>query len=247
MSDSHSTTICGILRLLRSYGIVGHEWPAMARKTCDIVARYRREHYYIEVKERFGPHRPGTYELKDGYTSSVHKVVEKAAKQLSAMPAVPGLCRVIWFAIPDDDEDNFLMRGIVHTLYGVARLKLAKGSISVETDCLFYRHSPFLKWTHLDLAIIDTTKGLIFCLNPASDNYRRIRKTRLFALMKGLNGVIDPKTLDGEKCCIIAVPGKTTKEIAVQTLAKYGWSSCSILTNEKHLSIGKESIIRIRD
>src|SRR6266853_3559115 len=111
-----------VLSLLRSYGFEVRRMPEMKTKTCDIIARYRYEDYYIEVKERLGRQRPGDYRLRSGYNSSVNAIVEHGVAQLTGMPGQRTIYRILWFIIPEDDERELLLQSIVHTLYAAQRL-----------------------------------------------------------------------------------------------------------------------------
>ena len=197
--------------------------PEMRKKTCDIVCRYGKQDYYIEVKTRFGRQGPGAYVLETGYNSSVNKIVEHAVKQLSEMPDGEGYYRLIWFIVHDDDESEFLLHSLVHTLYGVQRLCLERGDLRVEVDCFFYVHCPMRKFPALDAVVIQTRKGLVFCLNNFSAHHHQFRHSHMFTLNKRLDGVIDPVALERSGCCLLPDFTVPSKQVAHSILKKYGF------------------------
>ena len=221
-----------VMNLLRVHGIESRKVPEGRKKSCDIVAWYRDQHFYIEVKERSDPKVPGRFVVRKGWRSSLHKQIEGAAKQLLSMPDRRGIYRIVWMVIAAADDDQFLTTGVIHTLYGIQRVSLRRGDWKYETDCLFYRHSPFRKWPSLDLAVIQTKLGLIFCLNPHSIHYGKIKRSRIFKLPKRLDGVVEPILAEKNGCCIIAEKGTDEMERGRRTLRKYGCDSLTCIGEE---------------
>lgn len=233
MKRSDEYAVKSVIKFLQLHGFEAHRMPELKKKTCDVVARYGKQHYYIEVKQRLRPIDP-SYDVTVGYRSSVHKIIETAVKQLQSMPDVKGLFRVIWFVVSEKD-DRLLTKGIVNTLYGIQRIRVGRGDLELETDCMFYNHSPFLKWPDLCLVVIQTEPGLIFCLNLNFAQAGKIKRSRIFKLPKRLDGVLDPVVAEKHGCCLIAESGHSECEKAKKTLKKYAYEWLS-LVNERLFS-----------
>jgi hypothetical protein len=94
------------------------------------------------------------------------------------MPDIEKCFRIIWFIVPEDDEEEFILGNIVSTLYGIQRIGLQRGDLNIEMDCFYFLNNPFMKFLDLDCVKVQTVSGLIFCINNYSLSYSRLRKTK---------------------------------------------------------------------
>jgi len=242
--ENEDESVQRVITQLKSYGFDARRMPERKKKSCDIIARAGRSEYYIEVKERIGPTKPGSYTVKYGYNSSVNKIIENGLKQLKSMPGFQNVFNILWMIIPEDDEEEFLLQGILHTIYGIQSMVFKIGDIVVELDCFYFHNCTMKKSQFLDAVIIQTMSGLIFCLNDISLKYKRFKKTKLFQIHKRLNGVIDPAALEKQKCCIISPLGKNKEQRYQRLLTKYGFKSVTVFERERFLGIGKPKFVR---
>jgi hypothetical protein len=243
--DLHDSAVKRLLRLLSAHQIIAQQMPELKRKTCDVVGRHVSERFYIEVKVRRPP-LPGSYTFERGPRSSIRKILDEGAKQLLAMPDQDSTLRVLWVVTDLEDDDEFEVTCLIHTVYGIQTVSAIRGTVEINRDCFFYHPSAFGKWKQLDLLVIESNRGLVFCLNPLSSQYRRLRKSRFFKLPKRLLGVIDPQELEREGCCWIAEAGDSEEARAKATLRAYRFDSLTPVREVLHTSCSGPTRIPIK-
>jgi hypothetical protein len=244
MTESKQDSVSQVMTLLRGYGVKALRMPERKKKSCDIVASSGRSNYFIEVKDRIGVVKPGSYVLKYGYSSSVNKKIETAIKQFRQMPGHQSVFNILWLRVIEDDDEEFLLQGILCTLYGIERMFFSRNDHDIEVDCFYFHNSPMKKYPLLDATVIETKSGLIFCLNDNAPKLEAFRRTKLFKLHKRRNGVIDPLWLEKQNCCLIAPPEKDRQDRYQLILKKSGFRSLRLVEREKHLGIAEPFRIR---
>ena len=246
MKHKDNKSIGQVIKHLRMYGLDAKAMLERKKKSCDVIARYRNNIYYIEIKDKLGPKRPGNYILKYGYNSTANKIIENAVEQLRSMPDIEKCFRIIWFIVPEDDDEEFILGNIISTLYGIQRVGLQRGDLNIEMDCFYFLNNPFMKFIDLDCVIIQTVSGLVFCPNNFSQNYSRLRKSKFYAMHKRKDGVIDPAILEKENCCIVASPNKPKSEMMMQEiLRKYKFHKIWVIEKEKHLGLSETFTVKM--
>jgi len=246
MKHTDHSSIETVLKYLRMYGFDAKAMMVRkSRKSCDIVARHKRGTYFIEVKDRLGPERPGSYVIKYGYSGSVNKVFNKAVEQLRSMPDTETAFRIVWFVISEDDEEEFLLQGIVATFYGIQRIGLKRGDLEIEMDCFFFNPNPANKYPDLDCLIIQTKSGLLYCLNSNSTNYPKFKKTKMYSFHKRIDGLIDPKLLESKGCCLIASQNRDREEVMQDIMRKYMFKKLWVIESERHISLSRSFVTEL--
>jgi Holliday junction resolvase-like predicted endonuclease len=246
MKHTDYNSVETVMKYLRMYGFDAKTMMVRKnKKSCDIVARHKRDTYFIEVKDRLGTNRPGSYVIRYGYSGSVNKVFNKAVKQLRSMPQTKTIFRIVWFVISEDDEEEFLLQGIVATFYGIQRIGLKRGDLEIEMDCFFFNPNPTIKYPDLDCLIIQTKSGLIYCLNSNSANYPKFRKTKMYSFHKRMDGLIDPKLLENKGCCLIASQNRDKEEVMQDIMRRYVFKELWVIEREKHISLSRSSVIKL--
>jgi hypothetical protein len=233
MRSAHDHEAVGaVAERMRQNGFQVRRVPEMQIETPDLIAEDKRDYFLIEVKRRIGRTEDGPAIESNGYRSSINSFVEKGVKQLSKLRAEPKAYRVLWIIIPEDDEEEFILNNIINTLYGVQQIEMSRGGMTVEGDCFFFNHCSMRKFQHLACVVIDTPKGLVFCINRSFARTEQFKRTRMYALQKRRDGVIDEKFLQNEKCCFIADDCTPGKELRL--LNKYGFTSLRRVTRKRY-------------
>lgn len=245
MTEFKPNSVNEVISILRAYGINARRMPERKKKSCDIVATSGRSNYFVEVKDRIGVTKPGKYVLKYGYNSSVNKVIETGIKQLQDMPGYRSVYNVLWLRTLDDDEEEFLLQGVLCTLYGIERVAFSRYDHEVEIDCFYVHPCAMKKYPLLVSAVIETKRGLIFCLNNDAPLLKAFKLTRMFKLHKRRDGVVDPLWLERHDCCVISAPPKNKEDPLLLLLKKSGFRSLRFLERKRHLGIGEPFTVRL--
>jgi hypothetical protein len=131
---------------------------------------------------------------KEGYSNTFSGIIRKSSKQSKSSSENEHSFKItllISKGINAKTKANIFQ----DTLYG--RTSIIIGS--QEKKCYFFSYSEFIKNDYLDGSIIsyidyDNSIKTIFCINPYSKNYNKLKKSKILELFN--NSIIDPIELE---------------------------------------------------
>jgi hypothetical protein len=214
---------------LQSHGFTVSKISETDRQMPDFLVQDQNHEYIIEVKGKetdqsfmalLESPTPGKKELSLGYRDRLSGIIRKGVNQLDSYESGNSKFKVVWFALNTiqlekvylrEGEtslpwlENIVGRQLFSTLYGHVDVEgYTHNRKFFQSGCFYFTNSEFFRYKQLHAVVIQSTEGLLLCVNDLSDRYHELRETRLHQLFKqkGLF-VAEPYRIEEEGRCLL--------------------------------------------
>lgn len=197
MSDNTLEAVA--MHLLDEAGFQVEPIPEADGERPDFGASAEGDSYLFEVKGKSYPGARDTafFKTSSGYSRSdplvrsnrLSAIAQKAARQIGEVASEDDL-KLLWF-FPAGPHANFLYKKMRYTLFGTKIAMVQGGSVAGATrECYFADHAEFFRQrNHLDGAVVGSLQ--ILMMNPLSPRFRRLRDSRLAAVVQGVEDPVE--------------------------------------------------------
>ena len=163
---------------------------------------------------------PGEKTLSLGYRNRLSGIIRKGANQLDSFTCGNDEFKLLWFALGTirlekimlrEGEkslrwlENIVGRQLVSTLYGQVDVEgYNQNSEFFQSGCFYFLNSEFFRYKQLNAVVIQSTEGLLLCVNDLSEKYEEFLNSHLYNYFKKeCQFIIDPKRMEIEGRCLV--------------------------------------------
>jgi len=216
----------------------------------DFLVHDDYQDYVIEVKSRetdksfmslLESRTPGEKTLSLGYRNRLSGIIHKVVNQIDSFSVGNHKFKLLWFVLETVTLEKIMLREgeksllwledmngrqLVSTLYGLVEVGgYNENGDYFDSGCFYYLNSEFFRYKQLSAVVIQTTEGLLLCVNDLSKKYVEFLDSFLFKLFaKTCQFVIDPKRMEEEGRCLVvydSVDRKNEDKVYRHVIQKY--------------------------